>query len=315
MLKKTIFYRLCIIASFSIYAMVGRRILAKRSQLRFFNRLPDRPANNRSNGHAPNSRSHPHSQTHNSTNNGHSPIPLPAYKTTRVEISYEPSVPAKAPDAFSSGPSIGGNSANSNSDDDLEAGERPVRLPIHGHDYEPYSVQIESSGPRPNESTDPIPGVGNSTGGSVVGSVIGSAEGTGTGNGQGSGGHSGRSNKALNTNIAAWAYIRCALLFFATLLITWVCFPSLPFPSLPFPSLRCLSPLPAAMNLKSNPLQQVPASINRVYTLVHRDPENFGFNYGAALVLPLMGFWNCVIYITISWTASKVFCNQIFWFA
>ena len=32
---------------------------------------------------------------------------------------------------------------------------------------------------------------------------------------------------------------------------------------------------------------------------------SFGLNYAAGLVLPLMGFWNTVIYIVTSWDAVK----------
>ena len=63
--------------------------------------------------------------------------------------------------------------------------------------YEPYSVKIE--GQRPNDSTNPILGMGPNRQPLA------------------------RSN-AMNSSVAARAYIRCALLFFATLLITWVSF-------------------------------------------------------------------------------------------
>ncbi|MCJ1254764.1 hypothetical protein MMC24_002580 [Lignoscripta atroalba] len=77
-------------------------------------------------------------------------------------------------------------------------------------------------------------------------------------------------NAAMEANTAAWAYTKTALLFFASLLITWV-----------------------------------PSSINRVYGLAHPTHFSFGLHYAAGLVLPLMGFWNTVIYITTSWSAVK----------
>ena len=60
----------------------------------------------------------------------------------------------------------------------------------------------------------------------------------------------------------------------------------------------------------TNSLLQVPASINRVYALVHPTELSFPLNYSAGLVLPLMGFWNSVIYITTSWAAVKTLFPQ-----
>ena len=65
-------------------------------------------------------------------------------------------------------------------------------------EFEPYSVKIE--GRRPNDSDNPILGIGKQA----------TAQPSTT-----------RSN-AMNANAAAWAYIRCAMLFFVALLITWV---------------------------------------------------------------------------------------------
>ncbi|KAL8699807.1 MAG: hypothetical protein Q9201_005792 [Fulgogasparrea decipioides] len=50
---------------------------------------------------------------------------------------------------------------------------------------------------------------------------------------------------------------------------------------------------------------KVPSSINRVYSLIHPDLVSVPFTYASAVVLPLMGFWNSVIYITTSWSACK----------
>lgn len=80
-----------------------------------------------------------------------------------------------------------------------------------------------------------------------------------------------RNNRAaMEANTAAWGYTKVALLFFVSLLITWV-----------------------------------PSSINRVYSLIHPDLISVPFTYASAVVLPLMGFWNSVIYITTSWSACK----------
>lgn len=44
-----------------------------------------------------------------------------------------------------------------------------------------------------------------------------------------------------------------------------------------------------------------PSSINRVYTLAHPQDSSFGLNMASAVVLPLQGVWNCVIYSALSW--------------
>ena len=75
---------------------------------------------------------------------------------------------------------------------------------------------------------------------------------------------------ALDANTAAWGYTKCALLFFVSLLVTWV-----------------------------------PSSLNRVYSVVHPHQVYFPFAYASGLVLPLMGFWNSLIYIVTSWAACK----------
>jgi hypothetical protein len=62
-----------------------------------------------------------------------------------------------------------------------------------------------------------------------------------------------------------WAYTKVALLFAVSILITWV-----------------------------------PASVNRVYGLRYPKNPSYVLNIGSALVLPLQGFWNTVIYFTTS---------------
>jgi len=79
-------------------------------------------------------------------------------------------------------------------------------------------------------------------------------------------------NRAANeANAAAFGYTKVALLFFVSLLVTWV-----------------------------------PSSINRVYSVFHPDVVSLPFSYATGIVLPLMGFWNSVIYITTSWRAVSL---------
>jgi hypothetical protein len=67
-----------------------------------------------------------------------------------------------------------------------------------------------------------------------------------------------------------WAYTKCAILFAVSILITWV-----------------------------------PASINRIYGLIYPVDPSFALNVGSAIVLPLQGFWNTVIYFMTSWSICK----------
>ncbi|KAL8743862.1 MAG: hypothetical protein Q9190_003834 [Brigantiaea leucoxantha] len=79
---------------------------------------------------------------------------------------------------------------------------------------------------------------------------------------------------ALDANTAAWRYTKVALLFFISLLVTWV-----------------------------------PSSINRIYDLAHPHHVSYALNYASAIVLPLMGFWNSVIYAT----TTRALCKTIFY--
>ncbi|KAM5444690.1 hypothetical protein MferCBS31731_000144 [Microsporum ferrugineum] len=72
---------------------------------------------------------------------------------------------------------------------------------------------------------------------------------------------------------ATWAYSKFAILFFCSLLVTWV-----------------------------------PASINRVYSFAHPEEPNRVLTYLASLVLPLQGFWNTLVYTAVS---SSVIASYI----
>ncbi|KAJ5698303.1 hypothetical protein N7462_000308 [Penicillium macrosclerotiorum] len=82
--------------------------------------------------------------------------------------------------------------------------------------------------------------------------------------------YSQRRATATEANSATWAYTKYAMLFFIALLVTWV-----------------------------------PSTANRVYALARPDDFSFGLNYTSSFVLPLQGFWNSLIYVSISWPAFK----------
>jgi hypothetical protein len=76
-------------------------------------------------------------------------------------------------------------------------------------------------------------------------------------------------NNSMESQKAAWRYTKCCVLFFISMLFTWV-----------------------------------PSSINRVYALAYPNADvPFGLSYAAAFVLPLTGFWNSMVYITTSWSS------------
>lgn len=85
-----------------------------------------------------------------------------------------------------------------------------------------------------------------------------------------------RPSGATNPNKAAMKYCKCALLFFIALIITWV-----------------------------------PSTVNRIYNIIRPNKVVFGLNLAAALVLPLQGFWNAVVYIATSTFAVKSLWEDI----
>ncbi|KAL1884790.1 hypothetical protein Plec18167_002382 [Paecilomyces lecythidis] len=122
-------------------------------------------------------------------------------------------------------------------------------------DYSPYSIKIET-GPNmekediPMQPLPPVPNTGNTNFKRQVATV--------------------------EANKAAWAYTKCAMLFFIALVITWV-----------------------------------PSSLNRLYTLVYPDGDSMGLNYASAIVLPLQGFWNGLIYVAVSWPSVKTIIANV----
>ena len=99
------------------------------------------------------------------------------------------------------------------------------------------------------------------------------------------------SSSRYKTDIATWAYTKVALLFFAALLITWVSHTS------PSSSCMCAN--------TSEPYSKVPATVNRIYIFMHAGDVSFPLLYIVALLLPLQGFWNAVIYIATSMSACR----------
>lgn len=79
-----------------------------------------------------------------------------------------------------------------------------------------------------------------------------------------------RRTVAMDGNTAAWGYFKVAFLMFAALFIVWV-----------------------------------PSTINRLQQFINRDNPIFGLNLASALVLPLQGFWNAMIYISTTWPECK----------
>lgn len=85
-----------------------------------------------------------------------------------------------------------------------------------------------------------------------------------------------RRRQAYEANTAAWSYTKCAILFFSALLVTWI-----------------------------------PSSANRVYSVVHSSQTSEPLLFASAFVLPLQGFWNCIIYIVTSWKACRMLADDV----
>ncbi|KFY44764.1 hypothetical protein V494_01334 [Pseudogymnoascus sp. VKM F-4513 (FW-928)] len=87
-------------------------------------------------------------------------------------------------------------------------------------------------------------------------------------------------SKQSSAERAAWAYLRCSFMFFTAMMVTWV-----------------------------------PATVNRITTLVDPTLVSFGLNFTEALLLPLQGFFNAMIYIAISSDACQYLrshCKRVF---
>lgn len=85
-----------------------------------------------------------------------------------------------------------------------------------------------------------------------------------------------RRKAAIDANNAAWSYTKVAMLFFTAMLVTWI-----------------------------------PSSANRLYSLAAGGEISLPLEYMSALVLPLQGFWNALIYCTTSWKACKMLGEDV----
>ncbi|KAF2691619.1 hypothetical protein K458DRAFT_286597 [Lentithecium fluviatile CBS 122367] len=79
-----------------------------------------------------------------------------------------------------------------------------------------------------------------------------------------------RRHAAMEGNAAAWGYFKVAFLMFAALFIVWV-----------------------------------PSTVNRLQQFIDKGHPIFGLNLASALVLPLQGFWNAMIYTSTTWPECK----------
>ena len=108
-----------------------------------------------------------------------------------------------------------------------------------------------------------------------------------------------RNNRAaMEANRAAFGYTKVALLFFVSLLVTWV--------SSPRRLLQTKADRPTDRPTPAHKKPQVPSSTNRVYSVIHPSLVSLPTIYATGVVLPLMGFWNAVIYTTTSWQAVRL---------
>lgn len=110
-----------------------------------------------------------------------------------------------------------------------------------------------------------------------------------------------RRSTSTEASSATWAYTKYAMLFFIALLVTWVSL---------FKAQYSLKTAVGSFRVDCSTLQ-VPSTINRVYSLARPNDFNFSLNYASSFVLPLQGFWNSLIYVSISWPALKLLWSDL----
>ncbi|ROT41259.1 G-protein coupled receptor [Sodiomyces alkalinus F11] len=227
--------------TFFIYIRTGGDIYRKRQQLRDFD-------NHGTDGLAP-------------FNELFVPV-----KTTEVHITTEAAIrrPADAAASLQPGP---------HRPHRPHRGE-PEAAPGPDNSDAIYSVSITAN-PNPKDSPPEetaVPVAPTITHSSTGPAGSGTSTGTGTGTGTVAAPAVAARRRHYEANSAAWHYAKCAFLFFAAILITWI-----------------------------------PSSANRVYSMVHGSSSGTPLEYMSAFVLPLQGFWNAIIYVATSWSACKVF--------
>jgi hypothetical protein len=115
-------------------------------------------------------------------------------------------------------------------------------------------------------------------------------------------GQDSRRSTSTEASSATWAYTKYAMLFFIALLVTWVGLVEAHY---------SLNIVLGSFRVLICSTSQVPSTINRVYSLARPNDFNFSLNYASSFVLPLQGFWNSLIYVSISWPAFKLLWSDI----
>jgi hypothetical protein len=105
-----------------------------------------------------------------------------------------------------------------------------------------------------------------------------------------------RTRPTEGNNAAAYAYLKVAFLMFVALFVVWV-------PSTCKSSHH--SSYSMILNCKWKPGSTDYVLGNRLYQYIHQDVSNYGLNLTSALVLPLQGFWNAMIYVSTTWPECK----------
>lgn len=235
----------CILASMTIYVWAGREIFVKRQQLRAFRQHGIRGGGHRSgvgvDGHYSNAGKGPPGSSDHSSDDSNTIVsdtepsspPYPInYKTTNVEITSTIVPLENIANVLLPGTDVMGNH---NPRGAVGAGIRNAST-LSGKVYEQYSVDI---GAQPMGSPRLLESMRS-------GSAFSTAGGGGWGGGTEEQQARARKNRAaMEANRAAWGYTKVALLFFVSLLVTWVRFRSCLF----LRSFRCLPdllPLPVA---------------------------------------------------------------------
>lgn len=190
--------RLCIITSFTIYVLAGREIFRKRQQLRSFgaispfglaNVIPTLPT---------------------LSNGLRSPSPLDLYKTTEIQVTSEIARPSSE------------KAASCGRHGHTRCASQQLSLPTeHPQDCQPRSPAGVSAAPYEPYSVIIERGNGNRC--SRVSSRSNSMQGP-----QQTQQATRVRNVAMEANTAAWGYTKCCILFFISLLVTWVRIPAFP---------------------------------------------------------------------------------------